>query len=617
MKMILKADRRRLGPECVSKLALCVSAALFCAPGFATSWDLSDTWRLSTSTSLSAGTSWSLENPDAGLMTRADAASIGKTGTGINYNGDDGRLNYTKGDVISTVFKGITDFDVSAADKGAVLRVKYWYDHNLETSNGDFTRFDDSGWNDLAKFKGVEILDAYLWKDFDIAGRSVGVNFGKQVLSWGEALFLQNGVNAINPVDAAAFNRPGVELKEGLLPVELFSISADLSNNLSMEGFWQFNHRNTVLDGCGTFFASNDNIQDGCAYNKMIAGGQGTTAESTLEYESATNVVAAERYLQRGATEDASDTGQYGIALRYVLENLGDAELGVYYMNYHSRSPLINGAIATDAPNFSAGAANPGVNINTGSYNTVYPEDIRLYGLSLSGVIGNVAAFGEIAYRPNQPMGLNPADFVALLTGATDTTIDQPAVRGTRAQGYVRKPVWQLSLGAIGTRSNVLGANRLTMAGEIGSNWVGDIGSERLGRAGTFGRTPPTSGGICTPNVGTGGLDAGLLGEFNDQNCNTDGLVTPFSWGYNLRAGLSYETLLPGTVVSPGLSWKHSVKGYGPNFQEGQMAAGASLAFDFRNAYSLTLAYNSFFGSNEFSVIDDRDFASATFKVDF
>ena len=43
---------------------------------------------------------------------------------------------------------------------------------------------------------------------------------GNQVLSWGESLLIQNGINVINPLDISAFNRPGVEIKEGQLPVE-------------------------------------------------------------------------------------------------------------------------------------------------------------------------------------------------------------------------------------------------------------------------------------------------------------------------------------------------------------------------------------------------------------
>ncbi|WP_134597675.1 DUF1302 family protein, partial [Pseudomonas aeruginosa] len=80
---------------------------------------------------------------------------------------------------------------------------------------------------------------------------------------------------------------------------------------------------------------------------------------------------------------------------------------------------------------------------------------------------------------------------------------------------------------------------------------------------------------------------------------------------------LNYEDLLPATVVTPSVNWRHDVQGYGPNFQEGQQAASLALTFDYRNNYSLELAYNSFFGSNEFSTVDDRDFASVTLKASF
>ncbi|MNZ29994.1 hypothetical protein D3C78_472500 [compost metagenome] len=431
------------------------------------------------------------------------------------------------------------------------------------------------------------------------------------MLSWGEALFLQNGVNAINPLDVSAFNRPGVELKEGQLPVEMVSFNYDLSDSLSVEGFWQYNFRPSVLDGCGTFFSGNDNIQEGCQIDAMIAGGTGTTEQA----------LAQGRFLQRTSTDWASDTGQYGLATHYVIGALDDADLGLYYANYHSRTPQINGVLARRGP-----ASATQTNINSGDYFTVYPEDIRMFGTSLSGVVGTTAVFGELSYRPNQPLGLNPADLVALLSGQTNTPIDPmtpaqlAAARGSDVQGYVRKEVWQFSLGATDTISNVLGAQRLAWAGEVGANWIGGLGDDRLGRAGSFGRTPPTNGVACTTASAAGipgGLTAAELARYNADNCNTHGLLTDFSWGYRLRLALNYEGLLPATVVTPSINWRHDVEGNGPNFQEGQQAAGLALTFDYRNNYSLELAYNEFFGSNQFSTIDDRDFASVTVKASF
>lgn len=42
-----------------------------------------------------------------------------------------------------------------------------------------------------------------------------------------------------------------------------------------------------------------------------------------------------------------------------------------------------------------------------------------------------------------------------------------------------------------------------------------------------------------------------------------------------------------------------------------------SLTANYLNDYSVELAYNAFFGSNDYSTLDDRDFASVSFKVDF
>ena len=71
--------------------------------------------------------------------------------------------------------------------------------------------------------------------------------------------------------------------------------------------------------------------------------------------------------------------------------------------------------------------------------------------------------------------------------------------RGSRVDGYRRKEVWQFSLGAADSLSNVLGAQRLAWAVEAGANWIGglDPQDERFGRSGAFGRTPTSDGTPC------------------------------------------------------------------------------------------------------------------------
>lgn len=73
-------------------LALCIAASIS-QGAHASTWQLNDDWSATTNTTLSFGTSWAMENPDKHLLTAADARSIGRDGSGINYNGDDGKLN--------------------------------------------------------------------------------------------------------------------------------------------------------------------------------------------------------------------------------------------------------------------------------------------------------------------------------------------------------------------------------------------------------------------------------------------------------------------------------------------------------------------------------------------
>jgi len=593
--------RRRTRPR--SSTATLAFAFALSPLAQATTWDISDDWSLTSNTTLTLGSSWALRNADPNQLTVADARSIGKRGEGINYNADDGKLNFQKGDPVSQIFKGLTEFDLNDGNQGAFVRFKYWYDHAYETGDGDFRKFDDSGWQDLAKFQGFEVLDLYAWKNFDLAERQLNVKLGKQVLSWGEALFLQNGINAINPLDASAFNRPGVELKEGQLPVEMLSFNYDLADSLSLEGFYQYNFRPTVLDGCGTFFSVSDNTQEGCQFNQMLVNPAGNLTTQ--------QVVNARLYESRSNTKWPSDGGQYGLALRKTLESLNDAELGFYYANYHSRTPSISGTVRTS---LAAGT------LPSGTYFTDYPEDIRLFGLSLSGVLGSTAVFTELSYRPNQPLSYNGSDVVAVIAGSGASTpiFDGVTPRlGSTFSGYKRKEVWQYSLGATDNYSNVLAAQKFSWAAEAGANYIAgvDVDKDRFGRASLFGRVQDSGAACFAPAVG--GLNAAEASKKNADYCNTHGYTTGFSWGYRLRAALSYESLIPATVVTPAINFRHDVEGYGPNFQEGQMAAGVSLTFDYRNDYSLELAYNDFFGTNKFSTIDDRDFASVNLKVSF
>ncbi|MBD9428283.1 DUF1302 family protein, partial [Pseudomonas sp. PDM15] len=72
--------------------------------------------------SLSVGASWSLRSPDR------DMIGDNNGGRGSSSTGDDGRLNFKKGETISKIFKGIHDLELKYGETGIFLRGKYWYD---------------------------------------------------------------------------------------------------------------------------------------------------------------------------------------------------------------------------------------------------------------------------------------------------------------------------------------------------------------------------------------------------------------------------------------------------------------------------------------------------------
>ncbi|MFJ3051290.1 DUF1302 domain-containing protein [Pseudomonas nitroreducens] len=571
----------------------------------ATTFELNDDWSLATKTTLSLGASWSAQDPDRHLMTHANAVQAQhiNNADGTSVSADDNRLNFKKGDPISQMFKGLTDFSLDGQGQGAFIRFKYWYDNAYETGDGRFKDFDDSGWPTLARYHGFDTLDAYVWKDFDVDEHPLNLKLGKQVLSWGEAILIQNGINVINPLDYSAFNKPGVDIKEGQLPVEMLSFNLGLTDKVNLEGFYQYNWRPSVLDGCGTFFATSDAIQPGCGPLYLSQ----TQTDAQMQ--------ASGLYAAHGDDQDPSDQGQWGVALRTLISSLNDAEAAFYYVNYHARLPYLE-LTARDASkpgNFPIGRVQGPV------YAAAFPENIHLYGMSINGALPGwgTSLAAELSYRPNMPVGLNGPDMnVAMITGpAGSSAIDGiPASATTSGQsldGWVRKPVWQMTTSATQIIDNVLGATRLTLLGEAGVVHVGDVGDERLGRNAAFGRSARLDGAACNaPSTGV-----------TNRYCTDDGFTTPWSWGYRLRAGLEYSDVLPGVNMLPSLNFRHDVEGYsydpGGPFQEGQMAAGLSLAFNYLNDYSLEFGYNAFFGNNKYSTLDDRDFYSVSAKVDF
>ncbi|MEH6490964.1 DUF1302 domain-containing protein [Halopseudomonas sp.] len=630
----------------LAALPLAIGLASFSGSANAVSFNLGEV-EGQLDSQLSIGASMSTQNADKRFV------SLSNGGEAAARTSDDGRLNYEAGDVFSKIFRGVHDLELRYGDSGAFVRGKYWYDFETKDGSQRFYDIDDSGRSPLVKGAGVALLDAFVYHNYFIGNNPGNVRLGRQVISWGESTFIQNSINSINPIDVAALRRPGAELKEGLLPVEMLYLSQGLTENLSMEAFYQLKWAPYAIDNCGTFFGS-DTLATGCNDRLVVSGTDYPQGDPRLQ-NGAYAALGGSSYIVRARKDkDARDDGQFGAAFRYFAPELNDSEFGFYFMNYHSRSPYysnVAGRLAGPAALVQANAL-PGAILGIpGMIDTVtgvdgvegpagyffeYPEDIRLYGMSFQTMAGSASVAGEISYRPNMPMQINTGDMsrTALVAagvpvpGVGNITVPgsdnthrglagtlQP---GDYIQGYERKEFYQAQVTVINFFDRVMGASRLALVGEAGVNYIGGLGDVKFGRDSLFGQSPYVDGdgavaGTCASNEGTAAADRSPNAA---SWCENDGFYTDWSYGYRLRASLDYSNVFAGINLSPNLAWTHDVEGYGPNFTEDAKSISVGLNADYGNKYAASLSYTDFF-DGKYNTSVDRDFLSASFSVSF
>ncbi len=304
---------------------------------------------------------------------------------GGSVNGDDGRLNFDSGDLTSGVVKMTNDIQANWENYKFFARVSSFYDAVLD-DDGAYARSSINSGAKVDAARDIDLLDFYVSGDFNVGELPLNIRLGKQVVNWGEATFILNGISSWNPFDVNAFRRPGAEIREGLLPVWGAYASLGLPYDLSLEAFYQLEFQELQLDRSGTPFATSDVAKIGSEFGGNVGGVAFTSGSqrsgsfkrnctttagisldgilgagfdpgcaqgdgSFIDYQDDIPFGINEQVrlangdltaLARGQDREAKDTGQYGLALRWYSEDLNSTEFGFYFMNYHSRLPLVS-----------------------------------------------------------------------------------------------------------------------------------------------------------------------------------------------------------------------------------------------------------------------------------
>ncbi len=588
---------------------------------------------------VSYGIGWRVEERDRGQIMVGNGSAIDETTYGASYNYDDGTLNYDQGDIYTNVFKWSGDLEMSYRNYGGFFRARAYYDHAIMDQDTEFKQLNEDTEN--AAGRGAELLDAFVWADYDINYVPVTFRLGRQVISWGESTFIQGGINSVNPVDASAFRKPGAELKEGLLPVNMFYTSIGLTGEITLEAFYQLEWDHTRSDPCGTFFSTVDFVADGCG--PVILGGASDElailALRDLEIESGIPLAnRAAPVTERIEDEEPSDSGQYGMAVRWYSEALGDTEFGFYYMNIHSRLPYINGVITNqDRLGVLTGTPNMEVNADA-TYNTyrplyqmAYPEDIKIAGISFARSTASGASIsGEVSYKPDMPVQWNAFELILAGNGAPWSRLYQQRAEeagsaadlyGEVGKGYDEFDIWQAQSTYIMFFDRVLGADRLSLVGEIGATYIPDLpdtDDARYGRSGAYGIG--SNDGVYAPGGDTDYcIDGGTSANVNPDYCTDDGYTTKLSGGIRLRSGLTYNNAFAGVNMTPNLSIAYD-KGYGPEpgsqFIDDRLTVGLGVSFLYLNQTSVDVSYTNFSGG-KYNQLKDRDNISLSAKYSF
>jgi len=323
--------------------SLPIVATLALASPAAYAWDFqSDDGSFSGSwdTTLTYGQAWRIESRDCRLIAIADG------GCGRSPNIDDGNLNYST-DMYSRALKAVTELSLNYRSVGAFVRASGLYDD--AAGDTQRTELSDSS-EDLVK-SYTRLLDAFVYAKFDIGSMGAELRLGRQAVSWGESTFIQNGINVINHFDVSALRVPGSELKEGFLPQEMVNFSLQFSDNFSAQAIYITDWNATVPEPAGSYFSANDFAPVG---GSKVVLGFGSFSDQGVDFRPLSPTDPRLPYIQnfqtvnRLSTEKASDSGQYGFNLKYYAPDLNNGtEFGLFFLNYHSRLPLISGQTGT------------------------------------------------------------------------------------------------------------------------------------------------------------------------------------------------------------------------------------------------------------------------------
>jgi hypothetical protein len=568
-----------------------------------------------------------------------DPSLIGIANGGRSYstNKDDGDLAFDRGDITSSVAKLTSDLTISKGHFGFFARGSAFFNDALYNKDDFFTNGrsyspyctpspacgKEATPAEMAQKnsdvqgevgKKIDWLDTYFYGNVPLFDRTFSFKLGRQVLNWGESTFVLNGINRMVAFNANRARVSGFELNEAIIPTPMVWASMGLTDQSSIEAFYQLTWQKTVIDASGTYFSTND-----------FAGIGGTRANLGFgEFQENTPTTS----VKRASDREAKDSGQFGAAYHIFLPWLNESDVGLYAMNYHSRLPVYSG-ISTALPVTPSGSPDPNAAASA-SYFAEFPENIRLYGASFNTTLPwGLALQGEYSMKQGQPIQIDTVELLLAGVGAPSQIAgNQPGVTtGNKyLRGYRRKDISQVDFGLtkLFGPSTWFKYDQIVGLFEVSGMHVHDMESNDVLRYdGPSTDTPGNAALAASVSSSYSQLASALSGQAVSLTIpqNMGGYADATSWGYNVLARFSYNNVLDMFTLEPTIRFVHDVKGNSPkpvsNFVEGRKQISLSFGFRFRNEITTEIGYTNYFGGGKDNLLADRDFVDASIKYAF
>ena len=410
-------------------------------------FDTGDDWQIRWDNTVKFNVMARVEKADKQVYERANGAWLADNNT-LSQNRSGLGLVSTRFDILSemdVIWKDRFGFRVSGAG---------WYDPQYEESENDFPSERNVYWTspsaDVGDYNheaedlhylGGELLDAFVFANFDIGDTAWGVRVGRHTIYWGNSLLATGAIASIGasmaPIDfSKALSVPGSEAKELFMPSNKISAVAQITDNLTLNAYYSLEWQRHRLPEQGTYFSPAP-LSDNVEFLPFPPG--------IFPGPSAPFVPGYEGY------NDEYEDDEFGINIQYYIEDWA-LETSFIYLNYTDKNlhSVLAGADTGQFLGFAAAAGNPDATALLGAWNAfceplgfdcptplgapygssnaleigsarwLFKEDLDMWAVSFAKEIAGISFGLDLVYRPDTPVVIGIGEGLGRLYNTPD-----------------------------------------------------------------------------------------------------------------------------------------------------------------------------------------------------